>query len=131
MTHIARIELYHVRVPLPATFRPSWIPGYPQNENRFDVIRVITGEGVEGWSAAGWLDLRRTGGQLPGWPQPGRLRRHGWQRGRVGGRWGTRRQPRGAWRQLAQPAQRRSRRSAVIPRGDLPRFRPGLPLRQG
>jgi L-alanine-DL-glutamate epimerase-like enolase superfamily enzyme len=52
MTAIARIELYHVRVPLPATFRPSWIPGFPQNENRFDLIRIITDDGVEGWSAA-------------------------------------------------------------------------------
>jgi len=67
MTHIARIELYHVRVPLPATFRPSWIPGYPQNENRFDVIRVITDEGVEGWSAGPAMGRERDGfGKLLG-----------------------------------------------------------------
>ena len=67
MTTIARIELYHVRVPLPATFRPSWIPGYPQNENRFDLIRVITDDGVEGWSAGPAMGRERDGfGKLLG-----------------------------------------------------------------
>ncbi len=67
MTHIARLELYHVEVPLPATFRPSWIPGFPQNENRFDLIRVITDEGVEGWSAGTAMGRERDGfGKLLG-----------------------------------------------------------------
>ena len=61
MTKIARIELYHVKVPLPATFYPSWIPGFPQNENRFDLIRVITDEGVEGWSAGPAMGRERAG----------------------------------------------------------------------
>lgn len=51
MSTIARIELYHVAIPLPATFYPSWIPGFPQTENRFTLIKVITDDGVEGYSA--------------------------------------------------------------------------------
>ena len=67
MTTIARIELYHVRIPLPATFRPSWIPGFPQNENRLDLIRVITDDGVEGWSAGPAMGRERDGfGKLLG-----------------------------------------------------------------
>jgi L-alanine-DL-glutamate epimerase-like enolase superfamily enzyme len=61
MTTIARIELYHVRVPLPAPFYPSWIPGFPQTENRFDLIRVITDSGVEGWSAGTAMGRERDG----------------------------------------------------------------------
>jgi hypothetical protein len=30
MTKIERVELFHVAVPLPRPFYPSWIPGYPQ-----------------------------------------------------------------------------------------------------
>ncbi len=58
---IARVELYHVAYPLPATFRPSWIPGLPQNENRFDLIRVITNDGVEGWAAGPAMGRERSG----------------------------------------------------------------------
>lgn len=61
MTSIARIELFHVAVPLPAPFYPSWIPGYPQTENRFDLIRVITDDGVEGWSAGPAMGRERRG----------------------------------------------------------------------
>lgn len=61
MSKIARIELYHVKVPLPATFYPSWIPGFPMNENRFDLIRVITESGVEGWSAGPAMGRERDG----------------------------------------------------------------------
>ena len=47
-THkVARIELFHVVVPLPATFRPAWIPGMPSNENRFTLVRITTDDGVE------------------------------------------------------------------------------------
>ena len=64
---IARVELYHFSAPLPATFRPSWIPGFPQNENRATLIRVITEDGVEGWSAGPALAREREGlGQLLG-----------------------------------------------------------------
>jgi L-alanine-DL-glutamate epimerase-like enolase superfamily enzyme len=61
MSTVARIELYHVAVPLPATFRPSWIPGFPQNENRFTLIRVITDDGVEGFSAGPAMGRERSG----------------------------------------------------------------------
>ena len=61
MSTIARIELWHVAVPLRATFRPSWIPGFPQNENRFDVLRVITDDGVEGFAAGPALGEERAG----------------------------------------------------------------------
>jgi L-alanine-DL-glutamate epimerase-like enolase superfamily enzyme len=67
MPKIARIELYHVAVPLDAPFYPSWIPGYPQTENRFDLIRVITDCGVEGWSAGPAMGRERRGfGELIG-----------------------------------------------------------------
>lgn len=58
---IRRIELYHIAVPLPATFYPSWIPGFPQNENRFDLIRVITDQGVEGFAAGPAMGRERAG----------------------------------------------------------------------
>jgi L-alanine-DL-glutamate epimerase-like enolase superfamily enzyme len=48
---ISAIELYHVSVPLKETFWPTWIPGYPQTHNRFTLIRLVTDEGIEGWSA--------------------------------------------------------------------------------
>ena len=58
---VARIELYHVAVPLPATFRPAWIPGMPQNENRFTLVRVVTEDGVEGFSAGPAIGRERAG----------------------------------------------------------------------
>ncbi len=61
MSTVARIELYHVAVPLPATFRPSWIPGFPQNENRFTLVRVVTDDGVEGFSAGPAMGRERSG----------------------------------------------------------------------
>jgi len=61
MSIIARIELYHVAIPLPATFYPSWIPGFPQTENRFTLIKVITDDGVEGYSAGPAMGRERAG----------------------------------------------------------------------
>jgi len=61
MTAIARIEMYRVAVPLPTTHYPAWIPGLPQTENRFDLIRVITDDGVEGFSAAPRMSKERAG----------------------------------------------------------------------
>ncbi|MEW5733649.1 MAG: mandelate racemase/muconate lactonizing enzyme family protein [Thermodesulfobacteriota bacterium] len=61
MTKIACIELYHVRVPLDHPFYPSWIPGYPQTENRFDLIRIITESGIEGFSAGPAIATERKG----------------------------------------------------------------------
>lgn len=61
MTTVARIELFHVAVPLPAPFYPSWIPGFPQVENRFDLLRVITDDGVEGFAAGPSMGRERDG----------------------------------------------------------------------
>ncbi|MCP4201206.1 MAG: mandelate racemase/muconate lactonizing enzyme family protein [bacterium] len=58
---IDRIDLWHVAVPLPAPFRPAWIPGLVQNENRFDLIRLTTTSGIEGWSAAPRMGRERSG----------------------------------------------------------------------
>lgn len=67
MSKIARIELYHVAIPLPATFYPSWIPGFPQTENRFTLIKAITDDGVEGYSAGPAMGRERAGlGELLG-----------------------------------------------------------------
>jgi D-galactarolactone cycloisomerase len=61
MSRIARIELYHVTVPLPARFYPAWIPGMPQTENRFTLVRVCTSDGVEGYSAGPAIARERAG----------------------------------------------------------------------
>ena len=64
---VARVELYHYSSPLPATFRPSWIPGFPQNHNRATLIRVVTESGVDGWSAGPAIGRERAGlGNLVG-----------------------------------------------------------------
>ena len=61
MSTIARVELYHVAIPLPANFYPSWIPGLPQRENRFTLVKVITDDGVEGYSAGPAMGRERAG----------------------------------------------------------------------
>jgi len=67
MSTIARVELYHVGIPLPKPFYPSWIPGFPQTENRFTLIKVITDDGVEGYSAGQAMGRERAGlGELIG-----------------------------------------------------------------
>lgn len=64
---IARVELYHFSAPLPATFRPSWLPGFPQNDNRCTLIRIVTEDGAEGWSAGHAVSREREGlGQILG-----------------------------------------------------------------
>ena len=60
-SRVARVELFHVAVPLPATFRPAWIPGMPSNENRFTLVRIITEDGVEGYSAGPAIARERAG----------------------------------------------------------------------
>jgi D-galactarolactone cycloisomerase len=60
---ISLIELYHVSVPLAATFWPTWIPGYPQTHNRFTLIRLVTDNGIEGWSGDSAFPP-----PPPGWP---------------------------------------------------------------
>jgi L-alanine-DL-glutamate epimerase-like enolase superfamily enzyme len=58
---IAAIELYHVSIPLRQTFWPTWIPGYPQTHNRFTLIKIITDEGIEGYSAGSAMGRERQG----------------------------------------------------------------------
>ncbi len=58
---VAKVELFHVAIPLPATFRPAWIPGMPANENRFTLVRVTTDDGVEGYSAGPAIGRERAG----------------------------------------------------------------------
>lgn len=45
---IERIELWHVNVPLPAPFWPSWIPGYPQTHVAQTVARFFASDGIIG-----------------------------------------------------------------------------------
>ncbi len=55
------IELYHVSIPLREIFWPTWIPGYPQTHNRFTLIRIVTDEGLEGYSAGAAMGRERQG----------------------------------------------------------------------
>ena len=57
----ARVDLWHVAIPLPAPFHPSWIPGMRQQENRFDLVRLTTTSGIEGWSAGPSMGREREG----------------------------------------------------------------------
>jgi len=58
---IDRIELFHIAIPLPKPFYPSWIPGYPQTMNRFTLMRVTTDDGVQGLSAGVAFESEREG----------------------------------------------------------------------
>ncbi|MCP4666268.1 MAG: mandelate racemase/muconate lactonizing enzyme family protein, partial [Deltaproteobacteria bacterium] len=58
---ITAIELYHLSVPLRETFWPTWIPGYPQTHNRFTLIKIVTDEGIEGYSAGSAMGKEREG----------------------------------------------------------------------
>ena len=58
---IDRIELFHVAIPLPKPFYPSWIPGYPQTVNRFTLLRVTTDDGVQGLAAGVAFEREREG----------------------------------------------------------------------
>jgi len=61
MMKIAAIELFHVSVPLPETFWPTWIPGYPQTHNRFTLIKLVTDDGIEGYAAGAAMGRERAG----------------------------------------------------------------------
>jgi D-galactarolactone cycloisomerase len=61
MSKISRIELFHVAIPLAAPFYPSWIPGLPQTENRFDLIKITTEDGITGYSAGPAMYHERRG----------------------------------------------------------------------
>jgi L-alanine-DL-glutamate epimerase-like enolase superfamily enzyme len=61
MSKISCVELYHVRIPLDKPFYPSWIPGYPATDCRFDLIKITTEEGIEGYSAGPAIASERQG----------------------------------------------------------------------
>lgn len=61
MSKISCIEFYHVRIPLDKPFYPSWIPGYPVTDNRFDLVRITTRDGIEGYSAGPAIASERLG----------------------------------------------------------------------
>jgi D-galactarolactone cycloisomerase len=64
---ISVIEMYHVSIPLTHTFWPTWIPGYPQTHNSFTLIKIITDDGIEGYSAGSSMGTERQGlGELIG-----------------------------------------------------------------
>ncbi len=48
---VSKIELFHIAIPLKTPFYPAWIPGYPQTENRFTLLRLTTDTGLTGVSA--------------------------------------------------------------------------------
>ena len=58
---IERIELWHVNVPLPAPFWPSWIPGYPQTHVAQTYARFITSDGLTGETAGPAFTTERRG----------------------------------------------------------------------
>lgn len=58
---IKRVDLYRVTIPLPKPFYPSWIPGYPQTENRFTLLRLKTDTGLVGYSAGVEMEEEREG----------------------------------------------------------------------
>ncbi|MFO7688984.1 MAG: mandelate racemase/muconate lactonizing enzyme family protein [Cryobacterium sp.] len=60
-SRIARIELWHVNVPLPAPFWPSWIPGYPQTHVAQTFARFYTDDGLVGETAGPAFTTERHG----------------------------------------------------------------------
>src|SRR5574341_1698655 len=58
---IDQIDLWHVAIPTRGPFRPAWIPGLVQTENRFTLVRLRTRSGLEGWSAGAAIAREREG----------------------------------------------------------------------
>lgn len=58
---IERIELWHVSVPLPRPFWPSWIPGYPQTHVEQTLARLYTSDGLLGETAGPAFTTERQG----------------------------------------------------------------------
>jgi len=49
---ITDVEAHLCHIPLPAPFYPSWIPGLPQMNNSFLLVRLLTDEGIDGVAAS-------------------------------------------------------------------------------
>lgn len=58
---VNKIELYHISIPLPADFYPSWIPGYPQKFNRSTLLKITTDDNLVGYSAGMAMEEEREG----------------------------------------------------------------------
>ena len=58
---IERIELWHVNVPLPEPFWPSWIPGYPQTHVAQTFARLYTSDGAVGETGGPAFTTERRG----------------------------------------------------------------------
>ncbi|MCP4503795.1 MAG: mandelate racemase/muconate lactonizing enzyme family protein [Deltaproteobacteria bacterium] len=58
---IEKIELFHLDIPLPEPFFPSWIPGYPQTANRSTLLRIESKNGLVGMSAGPAFEREREG----------------------------------------------------------------------
>lgn len=58
---VNKIELYHISIPLPAPFYPSWIPGYPQQFNRCTLLKITTDDGLVGYSGGMAMEEEREG----------------------------------------------------------------------
>lgn len=61
MPLLDRVELYLVTAPLPAPFSPAWVPGSTRQKTSFNLVRFITDDGVEGWSAFSASGRERAG----------------------------------------------------------------------
>ncbi len=48
---IVNVEAYLCHIPFSDPIYPSWIPGLPQSNNSFLLVRLITDEGIEGFTA--------------------------------------------------------------------------------
>ncbi len=61
MSKIDKIELFHVCVPLDKPFYPSWIPGYPQTQVHYTLVRLTTDDGLVGQAAGNAFTKERQG----------------------------------------------------------------------
>ncbi len=59
--YIDKVEIFHVSIPLRKPFFSSWIPGYPQTHNKFDLIQLTTNTGETGLSAGVAFGEERAG----------------------------------------------------------------------
>jgi L-alanine-DL-glutamate epimerase-like enolase superfamily enzyme len=55
------IELHYASADLPAPFAPAWVPGSQRTKTGFYLIRLVTDDGVEGWSAFSASGKERAG----------------------------------------------------------------------
>src|SRR5687767_4869660 len=58
---IEKIELFHVDIPLPTPFFPAWIPGYPQDRQRYTLLRLTTRDGLVGHATGTAFNREREG----------------------------------------------------------------------